>query len=72
MDTYAAFKQRSDALRLTNYLRDIKIVSTVMNNPNRGGGSCGLCVLFDGRFETTVRRIITDRNLRSFYGFFKK
>jgi hypothetical protein len=72
MDVYAAFKQRTDALRLTTYLKNIRIVSTVINTPNQSGGGCGLSVLFCKYHLESVKQIIRDRNLKSFYGVFAK
>ena len=72
MDTYASFKQRSDAIRLTAFLKDIRIASTIINTPDHIGGGCGLSVLFSNYYADGVRKIINERNLKSFIGIFYK
>lgn len=72
MDTFAAFRSRSDALRLIAALREKRLAATAINTPRRQGLSCGLSVLFSGAYRAEVDTLIRAMALKSFYGFYNK
>ena len=72
MDTLAAFKSRSDAIKLYKTLRDGKIICATVATPSYLKLGCGLSVVFPNGFVDRVKEIVRYYRLDSFVGFFAR
>lgn len=72
MNYLAPFKSRSEALRLSRALNERHIASAIVNTPRSLGVSCGLTVVFDSSRLELVKELVSQLNLVSSQGIFRK
>ncbi len=72
MNTLIPFKSRAEAIRLSRALSLKRVAHTVVNTPRSLGVSCGLSVLFYDVSLEKVRSIISELDLKTEQGVFKR
>ena len=72
MDTLAAFRSRSEAMKFFRILTKERIASATVSTPSRLNLGCGLSVVFPGYLKERAKKIISDEKFVSFVGFFAR
>ncbi len=72
MDYLAVFRQRSDALKVLNALRERKIACAAVNTPSYLKAGCGISVVFPYYLKDKVQDTIRSVGATSFGGFYNR
>lgn len=72
MDTIAAFRSRSEALKIYSLLKKNGIACSTINTPSSLKIGCGISIVFPGTLKDKVSYLVKKGRVTSFVGFFEK
>ncbi len=72
MDYLAVFRQRSDAIRVLNSLRERKIACAAVSTPSYLKAGCGISIVFPYYLKDKVQDTIRLVGATSFVGFYNR